>query len=122
VGDQASESGARRDDESARWLVINGRRWRRTDPALPDDLVAQLQSHLGRGRSGVRTAKAHGDTSAVAASRRRVGLAKLGLGERGPHWWEQPEAARIEQAQDALRELTGLDDADGDGGESADPA
>jgi hypothetical protein len=71
------------DDE--RWLVVNGRRWRRTDPSLPEDVVAALKSHLGRGRSGVRTAQKDADDDAVAAARKRVGLAKHGLGERGPH-------------------------------------
>ncbi|MBM7512097.1 hypothetical protein JOD65_001641 [Nocardioides cavernae] len=45
---------ARTDDE--KWLVVDGRRWRRTDPALPGDALARMNSHLGRGRSGVRTA------------------------------------------------------------------
>ncbi|GGC85328.1 hypothetical protein GCM10011512_10250 [Tersicoccus solisilvae] len=97
------------DDE--RWLVVDGRRWRRTDPCLPQDVVAALTSHLGRGRSGVRTAKKSGDEAAVAAARRRVDLAKHGLGERGPIWWDEPERDRIERARVALRELDTLDDA-----------
>jgi len=95
------------DDE--RWMVINGRRWRRTDPCLPDDLVAALKSHLGTGRSTVGAAKRSGDDDRVAAARRRVGLAKLGLGERGPYWWDRAEADRIGQARDALRDLAALD-------------
>lgn len=95
------------DDE--RWLVINGRRWRRTDPSLPTEVVDALKSHLGRGRSGVGRAKRAGDDDAVAAARQRVGLAKHGLGERGPYWWEEPEPARLERARSALRELDALD-------------
>jgi hypothetical protein len=98
-------------DESAddeRWLVVNGRRWRRTDPSLPEDVVAALTSHLGRGRSGVRTAKRAGDEEAVAAARQRVGLAKHGLGERGPKWWDEPEPARLDRARAALRDLDAL--------------
>ena len=102
-----SETGSVDDD---RWLVINGRKWRRTDPVLDDDTLARLKSHLGRGRSGVRTAKKAGDDEAVAAARRRTGLAKHGLGERGPYWWDSPEQDRIERANDALRELDELDD------------
>jgi len=57
------------DVDSERWLVIDGRRWRRTDPSLPDDIVAALKSHLGRGRSAVGAAKRRGDDDAVAAAR-----------------------------------------------------
>lgn len=95
------------DDE--RWIVIDGRRWRRTDPCLPEDVVAALRSHLGRGRSGVGVAKRSGDADGVAAARRRVGLAKHGLGERGPYWWDRDEGERLAQARDALTELDALD-------------
>lgn len=94
-----------------RWLVVNGRRWRRTDPSLPADLVERLKSHLGRGRSGVRTAKQNDDADAVTAARERVGLAKHGLGERGPRWWDEPEADRLRRAQEALAALDELDGA-----------
>ena len=96
------------DDE--RWFVIDGRRWRRTDPSLPPDVVEALTSHLGRGRSGVRAGKRADDDDRVAAARRRVGLAKAGLGERGPYWWDEPEPARLARARDALRDLDALDD------------
>jgi hypothetical protein len=91
------------------WLIIKGRRWRGTDPCLPSDLVEKLTSHLGRGRSSVRTAKKGGDDDSVAAARRRVGIAKHGLGERGPYWWDEPEAHRIARAREALTELEDLD-------------
>ncbi|QOD43683.1 biopolymer transporter Tol [Clavibacter zhangzhiyongii] len=96
--------------EDERWLVVGGRRWPRTDPSLPVDVVEALKSHLGRGRSGVGAAKRRGDEDAVAAARTRVGLAKHGLGERGPRWWDEPEDARLERAQQALRDLDALDD------------
>jgi len=107
VTEHGAASGTQ-DDE--RWLVINGRRWRRTDPCLPEDLVAALTSHLGTGRSTVGAAKRSGDDDRVARARRRVGLAKLGLGERGPYWWDRPEGERIEQARVALRDLEALEE------------
>lgn len=97
------------DQDDERWLVIDGRRWRRTDPCLPEDVVDALKSHLGRGRSGVGVAKRTGDEDAVAAARERVGLAKRGLGERGPRWWEREESERIAQAREVLEQLDALD-------------
>jgi len=94
------------DDE--RWLVINGRRWRRTDPELPDELVVALKSHLGRARSAVGVTRRAGDAEATAAARVRVGLAKHGLGERGPRWWECGIDERIGRAREALAELERL--------------
>jgi hypothetical protein len=96
-------------ESDEQWLVINGRRWRRTDPSLPEDVVERLKSHLGRGRSGVRVAKKVDDADAMAAARNRTNLAKHGLGERGPKWWEDDEGVRLKRAHDALRELDALD-------------
>jgi hypothetical protein len=53
----------------------------------------------------VRTAGLAGDDEAVAAARARVQLAKTGLGERGPAWWDQDAEARRTRWQAALREL-----------------
>lgn len=91
-----------------RWLVVNGRRWRRQDPALPEDVAERLLSHLGRGRSGVRSATRAGEDPAPA--RRRVDLAKHGLGERGTPWWEQDGAQRRTRWEEALSDLDRLDD------------
>lgn len=99
-------------EDDRRWLVVDGRRWRRQDPALPDDVAARLRSHLGRGRSGTRAARAAGDTGAEAAARRRTGLAKHGLGERGTPWWEQDGEQRRERWTRALAELDALDAGD----------
>lgn len=92
-------------DDDDRWLVIDGRRWRRTDPSLPEGVVQELKSHLGRSRSAVTKARASQDEVALRAARDRVRLAKTGLGERGPYWWEADEADRLAQARDALRQL-----------------
>lgn len=95
--------------ENEKWLVVDGRRWRRTDPAIPADALARLTSHLGRGRSGVRTA---GSDEELAATRRRTQLAKEGLGERGTPWWEQTDAERRERWASALDALDALDEGD----------
>jgi hypothetical protein len=102
-----ADPAAAADDD--RWLVIDGRRWRRTDPELPADIVEALKSHLGRGRSGVRTAKKNADPDATAHARRRVDLAKHGLGERGEPWWDLTTEARHTRAREALRQLDALD-------------
>lgn len=91
------------------FFVVDGRRWRRTDPAVPEETAAALRSHLGRGRNAVKQAKRSGDDAALAAARHRNGLAKHGLGERGPVWWERPEADRVADAQRARAELDALD-------------
>ena len=39
-GDSDRESDRESDDE--RWLIVNGRRWRRTNPCLPTDVVEAL--------------------------------------------------------------------------------
>ena len=92
--------------DDQKWLVVHGRRWQRTDPAIPADELARLKSHLGRGRSGVRGATTDEER---AATRHRTQLAKFGLGERGPRWWEQSDAQRRERWTSALVELDALD-------------
>lgn len=88
--------------------MVKGRRWRQQDPELPADVAERLLSHLGRGRSGVRAATRAGESP--AAARRRVDLAKHGLGERGTPWWEQDSQARRLRWEESLRELEGLDE------------
>lgn len=105
-GTRATEN----DDE--RWLVVDGRRWRRQDPTLPTEVAEQLLSHLGRGRAAVRASNRSGEDP--AAARRRVDLAKHGLGERGTPWWEQSDRQRRARWQDALARLEQLDEPAGD--------
>jgi hypothetical protein len=89
--------------DDGRWIVVDGRRWRTADPALPADVRSRLLHHLGVARSAVRASR--GDDDAVAAARARVQLAKTGLGERGPAWWEQDDDERRARWEAALREL-----------------
>jgi hypothetical protein len=90
--------------DDGRWIVVGGRRWRKADPALPDDVRARLLSHLGAARSAVHTAT---DPAAVRVARDRVQLAKTGLGERGPAWWDQDDDARRARWETALAALDG---------------
>ena len=89
--------------EDGRYLVVGGRRWRTADPELPEEVRQRLLHHLGVARSAVRTSR--GDDDAVAAARARVQLAKTGLGERGPAWWDQDDDERRARWEAALREL-----------------
>lgn len=71
-------------------VVIDGRRWRATDPALPEAERTRLVSELMRARSAVGRALKAGDEEAEREARARVHAAKVALGERGPKWWERP--------------------------------
>lgn len=106
VSGDAGEDSEAVDDE--RWLVVKGRRWRRQDPSLPEEVAARLLSHLGRGRSTVGALTRRGEDPAPA--RRRVDLAKHGLGERGEPWWEQDQTQRRHRWEAALRDLDALDE------------
>lgn len=92
--------------DEQRFLVVDGRRWRREDPHLPEDVAASLRSFLGTARSAIGRATRAGEDPAPL--RRRVAAAKRGLGERGTPWWEQDDAERRERWQGALRELEEL--------------
>ncbi|WP_241471891.1 hypothetical protein [Mycolicibacterium neoaurum] len=81
---------------------INGRRWRATDPAIPEDRRSELVSILMAWRREVRRTKG---TEAEAASRAGVQAAKVALGERGqPPWWEQSPEQRRDRWQRAVPE------------------
>jgi hypothetical protein len=96
--------------EEERWLVADGRRWRRQDPAVPAEVGERLRSHLGRGRSATGAARRNGDEDAERRARRRTDLAKRGLGERGTPWWQQDAEQRQRRWQEALAALDALDD------------
>ena len=91
--------------DDGRYLVVDGRRWRTADPDLPGDVRARLLHHLGVARAAVKNAKDAGDDAGLGAARARVQLAKTGLGERGPAWWDQEAAEREARWTAALREL-----------------
>ncbi|MGL5927478.1 MAG: DUF3253 domain-containing protein, partial [Dermatophilaceae bacterium] len=68
-----------------RYVVVDGRRWRATDPGIPEPLRAELVAELMAARRLVRT-----DPD---AARPRVHDAKVALGERGEPWWQASSPA-----------------------------
>lgn len=74
-----------------RYVVIDGRRWRATDPLIPDDRRDELQRALMAWRREVRRVRGTDDEPTARAG---VHAAKTALGERGTPWWEQSEAER----------------------------
>ncbi|WP_256104819.1 hypothetical protein [Streptomyces sp. ODS05-4] len=88
-----------------RYVVIGGRRWRATDPDVPEEAAAELRSHLMAARRAVGAARRAEDPVAERAARARVHTAKVALGERGEPWWEQSAAARRTRWQEGLAAL-----------------
>lgn len=69
-------------------VVIDGRKWRATNPNLSAEERQTLVNELMSARRAVGAALKAGDAEAEKAARARVNAAKVGLGERGPKWWE----------------------------------
>lgn len=79
-------------------IVVDGRKWRATDPAIPEKLRAELVKELMRAR---RLVGSQGD-----AARPMVDDAKVALGERGEPWWEEPsESGRRDRLAATIRSL-----------------
>lgn len=74
-----------------RYLVIGGRRWRASDPAIPEARRKELTHALMAWRREVRRTRGAEDESAARAG---VHAAKVALGERGTPWWEQSDDQR----------------------------
>jgi hypothetical protein len=70
------------------YVIIDGRKWRATNPNLSEEERQKLVNELMSARRAVGAAVKAGDEEAEKAARARVGAAKTGLGERGPKWWE----------------------------------
>jgi hypothetical protein len=71
-----------------RYIVVRGRLWRTSDPGLSPERRQALVDALMDARRAVRRALSTGDPSALAKARAEVDAAKVGLGERGPVWWD----------------------------------
>lgn len=89
-----------------RFVIIGGRRWRATDPGIPEDAAARLRSLLMRARRDVGAARRGQDGEAERDARARVHTAKVALGERGTPWWEQDAAERRQRWQRGLEALS----------------
>jgi hypothetical protein len=78
--------------DDGHYLLIKGRRWRATDPEIPEQRRAELTRILMAWRREVRRTKG---TAGEPAARAGVHAAKTALGERGqPPWWEQTAVER----------------------------
>lgn len=80
--------------DDGHFVVIDGRRWRATDPAVPEDVAARLRTKLMAARRAVGVALRAHDADAEREARAAVHRAKTALGERGTPWWEQSPAER----------------------------
>ena len=72
-----------------KYFVVQGRLWRKSNPALDDATRSRLVKALMSARRAVRESR--GNPHATADARRRVDNAKAALGERGPVWWKDGE-------------------------------
>ena len=82
-----------------RYLVVRGRLWRATNPALPEEQRQAAVRQLMAARREVGRARRAGDRQALARAGRgaapqamawggqSVDAGKRALGERGPVWW-----------------------------------
>ena len=70
-----------------RYIVVRGRIWRRANPALGAERLAELTAELMNARRAVGAALRNDDGVALTAARSRVNVIKAALGERGPVWW-----------------------------------
>ncbi|WP_322965172.1 hypothetical protein [Sphingomonas fuzhouensis] len=71
-----------------RYIVVRGRLWRRSNPALTPEARQKLVDALMQARRAVRSAMAQEDEAGLRQARAQVQAAKVALGERGPVWWD----------------------------------
>lgn len=83
--------------DDGRYIVVDERRWRATDPAIPEKLRAELVAELMAARRDVRTDP--------ATARPRVQDAKVALGERGEPWWDSTPAGVRDRLAATMRVL-----------------
>ncbi len=83
--------------EDGHYLIVDGRRWQATDPAIPEKFRKELVAELMAARRDVRTTP--------ATARPRVQDAKVALGERGEPWWQPTPAGQRVRLAAAMRVL-----------------
>jgi hypothetical protein len=78
--------------DDGHYVVIGGRKWRATDPSIPEDRRVELVRILMEWRREVGNTEG---TPGESDARAGVHAAKVALGERGqPPWWEQTDKQR----------------------------
>ena len=77
--------------------MVAGRKWRATDPTIPEALRKELVAELMSARRDVR--------SDPGSARPRVQDAKVALGERGDPWWEPTDTGRRTRLAATMRTL-----------------
>lgn len=70
-----------------RYLVVRGRLWRLSNPALPAAARESLVAELMAARRDVGVQSRAGNADGLRDARSRVDCAKRALGERGVVWW-----------------------------------
>lgn len=71
-----------------RYIVVRGRLWRASNPHLSNAKREALTHELMAARREVHAAMRAQDATRLANARAAVDAAKIGLGERGPVWWD----------------------------------
>lgn len=70
-----------------RYIVVRGRLWRKSNPALDATTRQTLVDGLMQARRAIRHALRNEDDVSLRHARQRVDEVKIALGERGPVWW-----------------------------------
>ena len=87
--------------EDGHYIIVNGRRWRTTDPRLDEETRQKLVNDLMQARREIAQAHRTNDPALEADARQRVHRAKVALGERGTPWWER-SIPGIDPAEDKI--------------------
>jgi hypothetical protein len=70
-----------------RYIVVNGRLWRASNPHLAPNIRQALTDDLMNARRAVKAALNAEDPQPLRLARSQVQAAKEALGERGAVWW-----------------------------------